>query len=94
MRNVLHACGTVIALWPEDNLNAASVEVVEAALASSHAIDHIAHRCRIPAIVSNVRIEPAAQAEAAEHELLGDILEAQAARFTSQAVDAHERSAT
>ena len=94
VRNVLHACGTVIALRPEDNLNAASVEVVEAALASSHAIDHIAHRCRIPAIVSNVRIEPAAQAEAAEHELLGDILEAQAARFTSQAVDAHERSAT
>ena len=93
VRNVLHACGTVIALRPEDNLNAASVEVVEAALASSHAVEHIAHRCRIPAIVSDVRIEPATQAETPEHELLGDILEAQAAQFTSHAVDAQERSA-
>jgi two-component system chemotaxis sensor kinase CheA len=93
VRNVLHACGTVIALRPEDNLNAASVEVVEAALASSHPVEHIAHRCRIPAIVSDVRIEPATQAETPEHELLGDILEAQAAQFTSQAVDAQERSA-
>ena len=92
VRNVLHACGTVIALRPEDNLNAASVEVVEAALASSHAVEHIAHRCRIPAIVSDVRIEPATQAETPEHELLGDILEAQAAQFTSHAVDAQERS--
>ena len=32
VRNVLHACGTVIALRPEDNLAAASVEIVEAAL--------------------------------------------------------------
>ncbi|HYA63873.1 MAG TPA: chemotaxis protein CheA [Candidatus Sulfotelmatobacter sp.] len=93
VRNVLHACGTVIALRPEDNLNAASVEVVEAALASSHALEHIAHRCRIPAIVSEVRIEPATQAETPEHELLGDILEAQAAQFTSHAMDAHDRSA-
>lgn len=93
VRNVLHACGTVIALRPEDNLAAASVEIVEAALASSYPLEHIGHRCRIPAIVSDVRIEPAAQAETAEHELLGDIIEAQAVQFTSEAADAHERSA-
>ena len=91
VRNVLHACGTVIALRPEDNLAAASVEIVEAVLASPHAIDHIAHRCKIPAVVSDVRIEPASQAEAAEHELLGDILEAQA-QVTSQAAETQERS--
>jgi two-component system chemotaxis sensor kinase CheA len=83
VRNVLHACGTVIALRPEDNLSAASVEVVEAALASSHPLEHIAHRCRIPAVVSDLRIEAAAQAQEAEHQLLGDLLEAQAARITS-----------
>jgi two-component system chemotaxis sensor kinase CheA len=92
VRNVLHACGTVIALRPEDNLTAASVEMVEAALASTHPVEHIAHRCRIPAIVSDVRIEPATQAEAAEHELLGDILEAQAVQFTSEATEGHDRS--
>jgi len=91
VRNVLHACGTVIALRPEDNLAAASVEIVEAVLASPHAVEHIAHRCKIPAVVSDVRIEPAARAETAEHELLGDILEAQAVQLTTQA-EAHERS--
>ena len=92
VRNVLHACGTVIALRPEDNLAAASVEIVEAVLASSHPLEHISHRCRIPSVVSELRIEPATQAETAEHELLGDILEAQAAQFTSHATEGPERS--
>jgi two-component system chemotaxis sensor kinase CheA len=91
VRNVLHSCGTLIALRPEDNTAAATVDIVEAALASTHPLEHIAHRCKIPAVVSDVRVEPAAQAEAAEHELLGDILEAQAVQFTSQASDAHDR---
>jgi len=34
IRNVLHGSGTVIALRPEDNVAAATVEIVEAALAS------------------------------------------------------------
>jgi two-component system, chemotaxis family, sensor kinase CheA len=84
VRNVLHACGTVIALRPEDNLAAASVEIVEAALASVHPVEHIAHRCRIPAVVSDLRIEEAAQTEEAEHQLLGDLLEAQAAQIISR----------
>lgn len=92
VRNVLHACGTVIALRPEDNLAAASVEIVEAVVASPHGVEHIAHRCRIPAVVSDVRIEPATQAETAEHELLGDILEAQAVQFTSHAAEVQDRS--
>jgi two-component system chemotaxis sensor kinase CheA len=93
VRNVLHACGTVIALRPEDNLAAASVEIVEAALASSHPVEHIAHRCRIPAVVSDIRIEEAAQAEESEHQLLGDILEAQAAQITSRAEESQDASA-
>lgn len=79
IRNVLHGCGTVIALRPEDNSGAATVEIVEAALASLQPEERIAQRCRIPAIVSELRIERAASLEASEHELLGDILEAQAA---------------
>ena len=85
IRNVLHACGTVIALRPEDSSAAATVEVVEAALASHQPQDHIAQRCRIPSIVSDLHIERAATAEGAEHELLGDILEAQAATLTAKA---------
>ena len=83
IRNVLHGCGTVIALRPEDNSAAATVEVVEAALASLQSEERIAQRCRIPTIVSELRIERAANIETPEHELLGDILEAQAAGVTA-----------
>jgi two-component system chemotaxis sensor kinase CheA len=79
IRNVLHGCGTVIALRPEDNLAAATVEIVEAALATPHSEEILTRRCRVPSIVSDVRIERAAAAKTPEHELLGDLLEAQAA---------------
>jgi two-component system, chemotaxis family, sensor kinase CheA len=94
VRNVLHACGTVIALRPEDNVAAASVEIVEAALASLHPVEHIAHRCRIPSVVADVRIEQATQAEAAQHQLLGDLLEAQAAQIHSRAIEEGHDSPT
>jgi two-component system chemotaxis sensor kinase CheA len=92
IRNVLHGCGTVIALRPEDNLAAASVEIVEAALASPNTLEHIAQRCKVPAIVSEVRVERAQAAEATEHELLGDILEAQAAQVTAGGLEQDEHS--
>jgi two-component system chemotaxis sensor kinase CheA len=85
IRNVLHGCGTVIALRPEDNSAAATVEVVEAALASAQPQDRIAQRCRIPSIVSDLRVERAATLETPENELLGEFLEAQAADVTSKA---------
>lgn len=78
IRNVLHGSGTVIALRPEDNIAAVTVEVVEAALATNLTAEAMAQRCRIPAIVSEVRIERAAMAGMAEHELLDDLLEVQA----------------
>jgi two-component system chemotaxis sensor kinase CheA len=87
IRNVLHGSGTVIALRPEDNVTAASVEIVEAALASSQPEEKLTHRCRIPSIVSDVRIERAATAETPEHELLGDLLEAQAAKVVAGAAE-------
>jgi two-component system, chemotaxis family, sensor kinase CheA len=78
IRNVLHGCGTVIALRPEDNIAASTVEIVEAAVATQLNSEEMAQRCQIPSIVSSVRIDPAATAEAAEHELLDELLEVQA----------------
>ena len=78
IRNVLHGCGTLIALRPEDNLAAATVEIVEAAIASVQPEDAIKKRCRIPTIVSDVRVERATSAQTPDHELLGDLLDAQA----------------
>ena len=94
IRNVLHGCGTVIALRPEDNVAAASVEIVEAALATKHSQAHIEQRCRIPAIVAHVWVEPSSQADAVEHELLGELLDAHAARVNAAASDGSENSAS
>jgi two-component system chemotaxis sensor kinase CheA len=85
IRNVLHSCGTVIALRPEDSLAAETLDVVEAALACRHTPEHIAGRCRIPSIVSDVRVDRAATLESVEHELLGDLLEQQAAKLAAKA---------
>jgi two-component system chemotaxis sensor kinase CheA len=93
IRNVLHGSGTLIALRPEDNLTAATVEIVEAALACSQPEEKLLQRCRIPSIVSDVRLERAATAETAEHELLGDLLEAQAAQLVAKAHQPAEASA-
>ncbi len=87
IRNVLHGCGTLIALRPEDNLAAGNVEIVEAALASPQPEEAIKKRCRIPSIVSDVRVERASTAETPEHELLGDLLEAEAAQSVANTVE-------
>jgi two-component system, chemotaxis family, sensor kinase CheA len=92
IRNVLHGCGTLIALRPEDNLAAATVEVVEAAIASAQPEDAIKTRCRIPSIVSDVRVERATSAETPDHELLGDLLDAQAAQVVAKAAESSEPS--
>ena len=92
IRNVLHGCGTVIALRPEDNAAAANVEIVEAALATKQDREHIARRCNIPAIVAQVWVEESTHANAAEHELLGDLLDAQAAQVSAAVSESSENS--
>jgi two-component system, chemotaxis family, sensor kinase CheA len=94
IRNVLHGSGTVIALRPEDNVAAANVEVVEAALASTQSEEKLFHRCRIPSIVSEVHIEKIAASQMPEHELLGDLLEEQAAKVVASGAEGIEGDRT
>jgi two-component system chemotaxis sensor kinase CheA len=94
IRNVLHSCGTLIALRPEDNLAAANVEIVEAALASVQPEDALKQRCRIPSIVSDVRVERATSAQTPDHELLGDLLDAQAAQVVANTAESSDTSET
>ena len=90
IRNVLHGAGTVIALRPEDSAAAASVEIVEAALSSKHGEAHLRQRCHIPAIVSGARIERVAAVDSPEHELIGELLEAQAAQLSNAPAEQEE----
>ena len=93
VRNVLHGCGTVIALRPEDNIAAARVEVIEASLATKQSLAQIEQRCRIPSIVAQVWVETAGHADSAQHELLGDLLDAQAARGHAAVSETADNSA-
>ena len=79
IRNVLHGAGTVLALRPEDNLSAEHVEIVEAALATSRSQEWILKKCRIPAVVAEIVVEPAVVADTPEHEMLGALLDSEAA---------------
>ena len=92
IRNVLHGSGTLIALRPEDNQAAATVEIVEAAISSVQPEEKITQRCKIPAIVSQVRVEKAALPESPDHELLADLLEAQAATTEAHASEHDDAS--
>jgi two-component system chemotaxis sensor kinase CheA len=94
IRNVLHSCGTLIALRPEDNLAAANVDIVEAALASVQPEDALKQRCHIPSIVSDVRVELATSAQTPDHELLGDLLDAQAAQVVAHTAEKSDTSDT
>jgi two-component system, chemotaxis family, sensor kinase CheA len=87
IRNVLHGCGTLIALRPEDNIAAATVAIVEAAVATQLTEEALKQRCQIPAIVSGQRIELAATTQTAEHELLDDLLEVQAHLSHAENID-------
>ncbi|MBZ5526918.1 MAG: chemotaxis protein CheA [Acidobacteriia bacterium] len=79
VRNVLHGAGTLIALRPEDNAGAANVDLIEASLSCTETAEGVVRRCKIPSIVKDVQVVRVKAIESPEHEMIGDILEAQAA---------------
>jgi two-component system chemotaxis sensor kinase CheA len=87
VRNVLHASGTVIALRPEDNVAAATAEIIEAAVATVQPEEKIIAKCKIPSIVSDVRVERVSAVTTPEQELLTDLLEAQSTAASTAAFD-------
>jgi two-component system chemotaxis sensor kinase CheA len=87
VRNVLHATGTVIALRPEDNVAAATAEVIEAAVATMQSEQTIVARCKIPSIVADVRVERVSTVSTPDQELLTDLLDAQSTAAASSAFD-------
>ncbi len=62
LRTALQSAGSVLAVRPEDGASPADLEIVEAALSSEHTQDEITRRCRIPAVVADVVVEPVAPA--------------------------------
>ena len=58
--NVFQEAGTILAMLPENA--SAAVDVIEAAIASDHDAAWIQNKCRIPAVVSQIKVEKTASA--------------------------------
>ena len=61
IRNVLQECGRLLAVAPDQSTLSNDLDVVEAAVASEHAKEWIARKCRIPSVVAEVLVEKAGQ---------------------------------
>jgi len=57
IRNVLHDCGRLLAIAPDQSTLSDDLDVVEAAVATEHAQGWIEKKCRIPAVVADVLVQ-------------------------------------
>jgi two-component system chemotaxis sensor kinase CheA len=57
IRNVLHDCGRLLAIAPDQSTLSDDLDVVEAAVATDHAQGWIEKKCRIPAVVADVLVQ-------------------------------------
>ena len=57
IRNVIQEVGTILAMHPEED-SAETPEIVEVALATHHPQEWVARKCKVPAVVSEIKVEP------------------------------------
>jgi len=93
IRNVLHGSGTLIALRPEDNVAASNVENrrSRSGQLSRRKKSFFSAAAASPPLFPMFGSKRAATAETPEHELLGDLLEAQAAKLVAGGAAAPRR---
>jgi two-component system, chemotaxis family, sensor kinase CheA len=71
IRNVLQDCGRVLAIAPDRTTLSDDLDVVEAAIATNHGQGWIEKKCRIPAVVADLLVQPAGT----PHEQADDVLD-------------------
>lgn len=62
VRNVMQEVGTIVLMRPDETVTDIP-EVIEAVLASHHQPDWVEKKCKIPAVISEIRVEPCAHAQ-------------------------------
>src|SRR6185369_8865935 len=56
IRNIMQEVGTILAMHPEEESNE-TPEIVEVALATHHPQDWVSKKCKVPAVVSDIKVE-------------------------------------
>ncbi|HEV2964854.1 MAG TPA: chemotaxis protein CheA [Candidatus Angelobacter sp.] len=74
IRNVLHECGRLLAIVPDQSTLSADLDVVEAAIASAHDQEWVQKKCLIPAVISEVVTRIVSKPLASESEDVLDIV--------------------
>ncbi len=74
IRNVLQECGRLLAIVPDQSTLSQDLDVVEAAITSDHDKEWIERKCRIPAVVAEILVQPVSEKTEETDDLL-DILQ-------------------
>lgn len=85
VRKALEGAGKIKFLHPESAAQAASTNLIEAAISSEKSVDWIRKHCQVPSVVSRISIVKCAVAEAPPRDLLEILVEAEAAALSAQA---------
>jgi len=57
IRNVMQEVGTILAMHPEEE-STETPDIVEVAFATHHPQDWVAKKCKVPSVVSEIKVEP------------------------------------
>ncbi len=79
VRKALEGTGKIMFLHPESAAQAASTNLIEAAISSEKSIDWIRKHCQVPSVVSRISVVKSSVAEAPPRDLLEILVEAEAA---------------
>jgi two-component system, chemotaxis family, sensor kinase CheA len=85
VRKALEGAGRILFLHPESAAQAASTNLIEAAISSEKSVDWIRKHCQVPSVVSRIAVVKCAVAEAPPRDLLEILVEAEAAARSAKA---------
>jgi len=83
VRKALEGAGKIMVLHPESAAQAASTNLIEAAISSTKSIDWIRKHCQVPSVVSRISIAKCSVGDTAPRDLLEILVEAEAAAVSA-----------
>jgi len=84
VRKALEGAGRILVLHPESAAQAASTNLIEAAVSSTKSIDWIRKHCHVPSVVSRISVVKCSAGETAPRDLLEILVEAEAAAVSAK----------
>jgi two-component system chemotaxis sensor kinase CheA len=83
VRKALEGAGKIMVLHPESAAQAASTNLIEAAISSTKSIDWIRKHCQVPSVVSRIAVTKCSVGDTAPRDLLEILVEAEAAAVSA-----------